>query len=156
MKKQYIPIQTEWDKRRKTKEKIEFNKVNPTKKERKAATTKLRKRNQFIDKTAKYLKNNQPKSEQWFASLLKEYCLTDKFLDNVRLNDVIPDFINIEHKIVIEIDGSIHWNNETQLERDKKKDKIYKTMGYKVYRINHNDTEKALETILELIGIFNN
>lgn len=46
-----------------------------------------------------------------------------------------PDFRNEELKIVIEVDGLLHYKNEQEVFRDKKKDSAYINAGYKVVRI---------------------
>lgn len=149
MRKEIVIIETEWDRRRERKERLTATEKKAIKKRQKAQGAKHR----FIDRTAKKLRANTPKSEQWFNEILKQFKLDSLFLSNIQLNDLIPDFINLEHKIIIEIDGSIHWNNQKQLEKDKRKDEVYSSMGYRVFRVNHKDAVKAYQTIKEIRSI---
>lgn len=147
MRKEIVIICTEWDKRRNQKEKIEERKEQKAAKKRQAAQGA---KHRFIDKTAVKLRKNTPKSELWFNEILKQFKLDSYFLSNVQLNDLIPDFMNVDHKIIIEIDGSIHWNNDKQLAKDKKKDETHKSMGYRVFRVNDKDSVKAYQVVKEL------
>lgn len=140
-------IQTEWERRKTRKEKAERKAVwKAGAKERKARG----KKHKFIQTVANKLQFNTPKSEQWFSKFLEEHRLWHFFMANVPLNDCIPDFISLKYRIVIEIDGSIHWSNKKQKARDKAKNEIYQALGYKLFRINHNDTTAALAAIEEI------
>lgn len=105
----------------------------------------------FVNGIADKLQANTPKSEVWFSQLLDAANLSGHFLSNIPLNNFIPDFINLDHRIVIEVDGSIHLT-PAQMQRDIRKNKVYSDLGYTLFRVVHNNTIQALETI-ELIKI---
>ena len=46
------------------------------------------------------------------------------------------DFINLEHKLIIELDGSYH-NAVSQSKLDKEKDNFFKDLGYKTFRFSN-------------------
>jgi very-short-patch-repair endonuclease len=144
-------ISTEWDRRKERKEKAEEKVLRKANEKVKA---KQDKKNKFLIVNSKRLKNDLPKSEQWFLSYLKKSGLSRYFSSNVVLNNMIPDFVDYKKRIVIEIDGSIHWNNANQLERDRIKDSNYLALGYTVYRINHKDETKAKEVIGQLSTLY--
>lgn len=103
----------------------------------------------FVNSIADKLQANTPKSEVWFKSLLSQSNLDNSFLQNIPLNNFIPDFICLDHKLIIEVDGSVHATPK-QIQRDIRKNKVYNELGYKLFRVEHNNTKQALETI-ELI-----
>ena len=57
--------------------------------------------------------------------------------------------------IALEIDGKQHWENQDRIERDKRKDKILKEQGWKIFRIkwfnpvNENNKKKLYTKINE-------
>lgn len=55
----------------------------------------------------------------------------DRFASNYK-----PDFVNLQHKICIEIDGHSHDSKEAKM-RDAKKDKCLTFLGFKVFRFTH-------------------
>ena len=134
----------QWRKELERREKVaNAPKVEAAKRARKKADNKTK----FVKGVAVRLRSSVPKSEAWFLEHLKNAGLSPYFHSNVQLNNYIPDFLNLEKRIVIEVDGSIHWNNPAQLERDNKKDLYYQSLGYNVYKINHKDEERAKDLI---------
>lgn len=80
-------------------------------------------------------KKNVPKSELWFRDLYKVY---HHWADEVNqvFAGYIPDIINKFYMYIIEIDEL-----ERVKQKDAKKDKRYKALGYKVIRIKAYDIE---------------
>jgi very-short-patch-repair endonuclease len=145
-RKEIVIIETEWDKRRERRERTTKAERDASRKRQKAQGSK----HKFISRTAKNLRQNTPKSELWFSELLKQHGMENLFLSNIQLNDLIPDFLNVDHRIIVEVDGSIHWNNAKQAAKDQRKDQVYKSMGYTSFRVNHKDIAKAIQ-IIDLI-----
>jgi very-short-patch-repair endonuclease len=60
------------------------------------------------------------------------------------------DFINLETKLIIELDGGQH---ATQKNEDKTRDKWFEQQGFEVLRFRDDDNEvfENLEVLLELI-----
>ena len=65
----------------------------------------------------------------------RQYLIEYKQILNNRLY-YIADFHNFEHKIVIEIDGTIHLEQE---EYDQERQEDIETIGYKVIRFTNED-----------------
>lgn len=86
------------------------------------------------------LKKTHTKSEVWFFDLYKSYQDIDDVY-NEPLGNYIPDMANHKYKYVVEIDGSIHDRPDIK-EKDLKKDKYYKALGYRVMRIQAYDIQK--------------
>lgn len=57
----------------------------------------------------------------------------------------IPDFICIEKKLIIELDGSQHLEQE---EYDKERTKYLEAQGYKVIRFWNNDVMNNIEGVI--------
>ena len=103
----------------------------------------------FVQGVAKKLRNNTPKSELWFYKYLDDSKLSGYFLKNVVVCGLIPDLHCKEHKIVIEVDGSIH-NLERTKTRDARNMKRYNAAGYIVFRVEHLNEVQAVQVLKEV------
>ena len=74
-----------------------------------------------------------------------------KFCRQVPIGDYIVDFLCKEKRVIIELDGSGHLEEE-QIKHDEKRDKYLKSLGYKILRIYNNELNK-IESVLEFIDI---
>ena len=91
-------------------------------------------KSKYVKQKAKELRQNKPRSEVWFLTLLAKERLDIKFKNNIPFQGKIPDFICKKHKLIIEVDGSVHKKEEV-IEKDKVKDSIFKGVGYDVIRV---------------------
>lgn len=73
-----------------------------------------------------------------------------KFRRQVPIGNYIVDFICKEEKLIIELDGSGHLENEQEL-HDCIRDKYFGNLGYKIIRIYNNEIENNIEGVLEYI-----
>lgn len=149
-----------YDKLRHSKKQSEsslFDKVDKPKKltsKQKQVYKKRGQKTRFVNGVAERLQSNTPASELWFKAILEANNLSSRFLGNIPLNNMIPDFINLDKKIIVEVDGNVHLTPE-QIQRDLRKDKEYSKLGYTCLRVVYNDNEQALQVIQkiqELIG----
>jgi len=60
----------------------------------------------------------------------------------------IPDFVCIEKKLIIELDGSQHLEQE---EYDQERTKYLESQGYKVIRFWNNDVMNRVDIVLRVI-----
>lgn len=101
-----------------------------------------------VQKHAKELQLNPPKSDLWFQEL---WCdnkdLDDRY--NEAFGHYIPDCINHRYRYIIEIDGSFHMKPE-QIQKDIKKNEYYMNRGYDWYRVQAYN-EDSLNLTLEKI-----
>lgn len=74
-------------------------------------------------------------AEQYFIDLFKNEDITD-WQREYKVDSYFIDFAFINKKIALEIDGKQHKLNEERINRDRKKDKILKEVGWKVIRID--------------------
>ncbi len=64
------------------------------------------------------------------------------------ISNFIPDFACIEKKLIIELDGSQHLEQE---EYDKERTKYLETQGYKVIRFWNNDVMNDIDSVINVI-----
>jgi very-short-patch-repair endonuclease len=60
----------------------------------------------------------------------------------------IPDFYCAEEKLIVELDGKVHLS---QRKKDKRRDDILKSKGYKIIRIK-NEEIKNIQAVLDRIS----
>lgn len=116
---------------------------------------KLRKLEQSHKKLIKLgrsvlLQQEPPKSEQWFHGLWEYYGMKhpDDQYNAIKFG-FIPDVLNEHYQYIIEVDGSIHERPDI-IKRDKFKENIFNTNGYKVFRVmayNHADFMDLLKQV---------
>jgi very-short-patch-repair endonuclease len=74
-----------------------------------------------------------------------------KFRRQHAMGPYIADFVCLQEKIVIEVDGLIH---EDQRRYDASRDRWFQSKGYFVLRIKNEDLEtKRLETLINLRAV---
>jgi len=83
----------------------------------------------------------------WFC-FLKDY--KTKFRRQQIINDFIVDFYCSKFKIVIELDGSGHYEQE-KIISDKLRDENLKKLNYKVLRFTNTDIDKNFKSVCEYI-----
>ena len=98
---------------------------------------------------AKTLRANLTDTEHilWFH-------LRNRRLDNIKFRRQVPigsyivDFLCMDKKLIIELDGSQHMNNT---EYDSERTRYLNSIGYKVIRVYNNDISNRIEQVLEYI-----
>ena len=73
-----------------------------------------------------------------------------KFRRQCPLGPYIVDFICIEKKLILEVDGGQH-NEEIQLDYDKLRTEFLKDMGYHVLRFWNNEVLLQFDTVMDQI-----
>jgi len=100
-------------------------------------------------KNARYLRNNMTKQERIMWILLRKRRFHNyRFLRQYPIGRYIVDFVCLEKKIVIEIDGLQH-NEEEQVKYDDKRTKYLESKGYKVLRYWNSDIDKNLQGVYD-------
>jgi very-short-patch-repair endonuclease len=64
------------------------------------------------------------------------------------IGNYIPDFVCIEKKLILELDGSQHLD---QVEYDTERTKYFETLGYKVIRFWNNQIMKDINGVIKVI-----
>jgi len=99
---------------------------------------------------AKQLRKNATDCERklWYYLRAKRF-LGLKFKRQVPIDNYIVDFLCVDNKLIIELDGSGHLEAE-QYKYDIKRDEYLKNKGYKIIRILDNELND-IENVLEFI-----
>jgi len=107
------------------------------------------KHNKQLVPLAKSLRKEMTKEERhlWY-DFLKGYPV--RFSRQKVLGKYIVDFYSAEAKIVIELDGSQHYQ-EGNLETDQERTEFLEKYGLKVIRIANNEVNRNFQEVCELI-----
>ena len=73
-----------------------------------------------------------------------------KFKRQVMIGEYIADFCCNEKKLIIEVDGSQHGEQQTK-SKDEERDKYFQLHGYVVLRFWNNEIDDNLQGVLEII-----
>jgi very-short-patch-repair endonuclease len=112
----------------------------------KKVETNLKKRNKIT--IAKKLRINSTDTEKYLWKYLRGRQLEGfKFRCQQPIGKYIADFINLERKIIIEVDGGQHLENK----KDKLRDKWLEEQGYEVLRFWDNEVLTNIEGVMESI-----
>lgn len=107
----------------------------------------MKKSEDFLDRVhanADMMRENPTKAE----GMVLQFLLDWGFEFQVVLHGYIPDFVHFDRKIIIEIDGKDH-EEEDRKERDKEKDRIYRKKGFKIIRIKNEEIYRNVHNVFE-------
>lgn len=94
-------------------------------------------------------------------SKLVDFCKSlwpnDEYSSNRKIKNILelnsrPDYVNMNKKIIVEFDGYQHYTKSSVVLKDRAKDKIYISYGYKVIRWPYF-VQLETRTILEYFNI---
>ncbi len=110
-----------------------------------------RKHNAYLTDNAKALRKNMTKEEKhlWY-DFLREHPM--KFYRQKVIDNFIADFYCNKARLVIELDGSQHYEEEGLL-KDKIRTEIISQRGLLVVRIPNNEIWKNFEGVCEYINL---
>ena len=111
-----------------------------------------RKHNKNLTANAKALRKNMTKEERhlWY-DFLRSYPI--RFLRQKVIDDYIVDFYCSDAKLVIELDGSQHYE-EKGLLKDKIRTEKIESRNLTVIRIPNNEINKNFSGVCEYIDLF--
>jgi very-short-patch-repair endonuclease len=104
-----------------------------------------------LKEKAKEMRNQPTEAEKMLWNVL-----SDKGIDNYKfrrqyiIGEYIVDFVCLEKRLIIEVDGSIH-NGLEQIEHDKQRTEWLESKGFKVIRYTNNQVLSDLFNIIESI-----
>lgn len=102
---------------------------------------------------ARTLRKNQTDAEKLLWSKLRDRRLAGvKFRRQQRVGSFIVDFVCLEKKIIIEVDGSQH-NTEFGKKNDAKRLAWLRNEGFTILQFWNNEVFKQLEDTLEKINL---
>ena len=73
-----------------------------------------------------------------------------KFRRQVPLGPFIADFLCVEARLIVEVDGSSHYREGAQ-EYDAMRDAYLKEHGFKIVRVSNSSVRTSLDFVLETI-----
>ena len=94
------------------------------------------------------LRKDPTPAEAKLWSRLRKGQLEVTFRRQHAIGNFIPDFVCIQKKLIIELDGSQHLEQE---EYDQERTKYLESQGYKVIRFWNNDVMDRINSVLEII-----
>ena len=98
---------------------------------------------------ARTLRKNQTDAENWLWRNLRNRDLGGwKFRRQYWIGNYIVDFVCVEKKLIIELDGGQH---AIQVEQDDQRSEFLKGKGYQVIRFWNNEVLQEGEAVLNVI-----
>ncbi len=95
------------------------------------------------------LRREPTPAEQKLWSILRGNKLNGvSFRRQHAIGNYIVDFVSIKKKLVIELDGSQHFEQE---EYDSERTRYLESQGYKVIRFWNNQVEKEIDGVIQVI-----
>ncbi len=91
------------------------------------------------------LRKNPTPAERKLWSRIRNDQLGVTFRRQHAIGNYIPDFVCIEKKLILELDGSQHLEQE---EYDEERTQFLKTEGYRVIRFWNNDVMKNMDGVI--------
>ncbi len=102
----------------------------------------------------KELRNNLTYAEVFFWQQVKKRQLDGrKFRRQTSIGPYIVDFYCPEEKLVIELDGEVHFKEES-IKYDQERTKYIESLGLKVIRFENNEVIKNTEYVLNKIKTY--
>ena len=100
---------------------------------------------------AKKLRREQTDAEQVLWNIFRELRNSGiRFRRQHPVGEYIVDFINLEKKLIIEVDGGQH-NEELMRRKEEKRTLWLESEGYKVFRFWNNDVLENREGVFHII-----
>jgi very-short-patch-repair endonuclease len=100
-------------------------------------------------KRARELRKNLTPAEIKLWTYLREGRLNGvRFRRQYALGQYVPDFCSIKHKLIIELDGSQHLEQD---DYDAERTEFFESKGYRVLRFWNNDTINHMDAVLKVI-----
>lgn len=88
-------------------------------------------------------------AEQKFWSIVRKRQIENiQFLRQRPIGKYIVDFVSLSRKIIIEIDGSQHYEEENKI-KDQLREKFLNTLGFTVIRFNDREVLTNIEGVKE-------
>nr|WP_262494681.1 dihydropteroate synthase [Flavobacterium davisii] len=104
-----------------------------------------------LKESAKAMRNNPTEAEKMLWNVLSAKGIDEyKFRRQHIIGEYIVDFVCLEKRLVIEVDGSIH-NQPEQIEHDKFRTEWLEKNGFKVIRFENNQVLNHLFDTIEII-----
>ena len=104
----------------------------------------------LLKEFAKENRRHMTDAEKDLWNILRQPTQTLKFRRQHPINDYIVDFICLEQRLIIEVDGAYHCEPQQQ-EDDQIRTDILSNMGYKVIRFTNEEVLSNPKAVLKTI-----
>jgi len=113
-------------------------------------------RYELLKDFAKKNRKNPTLAESFLWAQVKGKSLGVKFQRQHIIYDYIADFVCLEKKLIIEIDGGYHFIGK-QIVKDSERTEILESLGFKVIRFSNEEvlynTKNVIQKIYQIINI---
>ncbi|MCK3658882.1 hypothetical protein A4G18_09230 [Pasteurellaceae bacterium Pebbles2] len=103
----------------------------------------------------KKLNRNLTEEEQILWYHLRKRQTKHRFRKQVIIGNYIVDFISYSAKLIIELDGEQHYEEQAQI-YDQKRTEFLNSQGFNVLRFDNSDVKTKLDNVLEEIYLYLN
>jgi very-short-patch-repair endonuclease len=104
----------------------------------------------YLKHNSRLLRKEMTESEQRLWSYIRKKQLGIQFYRQKPIGNFIVDFYAPKAKLVVEIDGSQHFE-ESNIEQDKLRDNYLRTLGLNIMRFDNGQVLNNTEIVLEVI-----
>ncbi len=98
-------------------------------------------------KTRQFLRNNATKAEKMLWQKLKDSQLGYKFRRQHGIKQYVVDFYCPKLKLVVELDGDVHYFRKQQ-EHDWIKEKNLEKLGFKIIRYHNSEIIEDIDKVI--------
>ncbi|CDF80917.1 leucyl-tRNA synthetase [Formosa agariphila KMM 3901] len=98
---------------------------------------------------AKEMRANPTQAEAALWESLRGKKIEHKFRQQHLIEDFIVDFVCLDKRLIIEVDGEIH---NSQLEADTERTLVLESKGFKVLRFKNEEVLGNIESVLEVVS----
>ena len=99
---------------------------------------------------AKAMRNEPTEAESILWEMLRSKKTGYKFRRQHPIDKFIPDFVCLDKKLIVEVDGDYHLTEE-QIELDKARTILLEELGYRIIRFSNEDIKSASHFVIEKI-----
>ena len=107
----------------------------------------------FLQPFAKGYRHNPTEAEDALWQILRRKNTGYKIKRQQVVENYIADFICIEKRVIIEVDGGVHLTKEQQV-KDKERTRVLNTQGYDVIRFTNDEVLKDVNAVFQNIKTF--
>ena len=106
--------------------------------------------NRFKSRSRALRANETAAEELLWRELRNRQLARWKFRRQYPIDRYIVDFVTLEGKVIVEVDGGTH-STPQELERDDSRTRCLEGLGFHVLRVTNTDVYKNLEGVLETL-----
>ena|SRR5579862_2716425 len=107
-------------------------------------------RPQMLERARQFRRPLTPMEARLWAHLRDRRCGGYKFRRQVPVSQFIADFVCVEARLIVEVDGAIY---DTMVERDAARDAVLSAQGYQTLRVTNAQVQDELGGVVERIRL---